>query len=296
MDGDMAVTQAAGTGRLPAEKDAFVGRATDLGQIDELLRDAPLLTLVGPGGVGKSRVALRVAATAAPRYPDGVYLSELSALRDPELLVHTVSRQLGLADQAAGSRRDALLAHLRERCLLLVLDNCEHLVDACANLVEAILADAPLVTVIATSREPLAVAGETIYQVGPLLVARADTGGEPPSFGASGFPGGDEFRGGAATAAGDGDAVELFARRAAAAAPGFTVTDANRADVIRICRGLDGIPLAIELAAGRLRDLGLAEVSSRLDRRLSLLTGGSDGNDARHATARDRAQCRRLEL
>jgi len=252
----MAVTQTAGTGRLPAEKDTFVGRATELGQIDELLRDAPLLTLAGPGGVGKTRLALRAAAAAAPRYPDGVYLAELSALRDPELLAHTVSRQLGLAEQPAGSQRDALLAHLRERCVLLILDTCEHLVDACAILAEAILAETPLVTVIVTSREPLAVAGETTFQVGPLPVAGA----------------------------GDGDAVELFARRAAAAAPGFALTSANRAEVTAICRGLDGIPLAIELAAGRLRDLTLAEVSSRLDRRLSLLTGGSD---ARHATARN---------
>jgi non-specific serine/threonine protein kinase len=254
----MAATRAAGAGRLPAQQDAFVGRAVELGHVDVLLQDAPLLTLTGPGGVGKTRLALRVAQAAADRYPDGTFLAELSALRDPGLLAHTISRQLGLAEQAAGSQRELLLGHLRERCLLLILDTCEHLIDACADLAEAIEADAPLVTVLATSREPLAVAGETVYQVGPLPVGEVA-----------------------------GDAVELFTRRAAVAAPGFALTAANRVQVSAICRGLDGVPLAIELAAGRLRDLSLDEVSARLSRRLTLLTGGSDGDGGRHATARN---------
>ena len=296
----MVVTQAAGAGRLPAETDEFVGRTAELGQIDGLLRDAQLVTLVGPGGVGKTRVALRAAAAAASRYPDGVSFTELSALRDPALLPHTISRGLGLAEQATGSQRDALLAHLRDRRLLLILDTCEHLIDACADLAEAIVTAAPQVTVLATSREPLAVAGETTFPVRPLpvtplpaaplplpsaprpAVSAEEAGGEPPSFGFTGLFSGREPSGG-----GEGDAVELFARRAAAAAPGFTVTDANRAEVIRICQGLDGVPLAIEMAAGRLRDLSLAEITARLDRRLFLLTGGNGGNGGRHATARN---------
>jgi non-specific serine/threonine protein kinase len=270
MEPDMVVTQAAGAGWLPAETDEFVGRTAELQQIDALLRDAPLVTLVGPGGVGKTRVALRAAAAAAGRYADGVSLVELSALRDPELLAHTIARGLGLAEQAAGSQRDALLGYLRDRRLLLLLDTCEHLIDACAELAEAVLAAAPQVTVLATSREPLDVAGETTFGIRPLPVGRpADGTGED----------------------GAGDAVELFARRAAAALPGFTVTAGNRAEVARICRGVDGVPLAIEMAAGRLRDLTLAEVSGLLNRRLALLTGGGGGDEGgggggRHETAR----------
>jgi len=255
----MAVTHAAWTQRLPAETNEFVGRTAELSQIDGLLRTASLVTLVGPGGVGKSRVALHAAAAAADRYPDGACFAELSALRDPELLPHTIGRGLGLAEAVTGSPRDALLAQLRDRRLLLVLDTCEHLIDACAELAEAILAAAPHVTVLATSREPLDIAGETTFPIRPLPVAPLPV---------------------------TGDAIELFARRAAAAAPGFAVTAGNRADVARICRGLDGIPLAIELAAGRLRDLSLVEISGRLNRRLSLLTGGSDYQGGRHATAR----------
>jgi non-specific serine/threonine protein kinase len=247
------------------EADEFVGRTAELEQLAGLLRDAALVTLTGPGGVGKTRVALRAAAAAADRYPGGTWFAPLSALHDPELLPHTVSRLLGVPEQAAGlaSQRDALLAHLRGRRLLLVLDTCEHLIDACADLAAAILAAAPQVTVLATSREPLDVAGETTFAVRPLPVAPV-----------------------AGDRDGPGDAVELFARRAAAAAPGFAVTGANRAEVARICRALDGIPLSIELAAGRLRDLTLEQVGQHLDRRLSLLTGGSAGDNGRHATAR----------
>ena len=288
MDTDMAVTHDARTLRLLEPTDEFVGRTTELRQIDELLHHARLLTLTGPGGVGKTRLALRAAASTARQHADGEFFVDLAALRDPELVAHTVSRALGLP-QAAGSQRDALLTHLRDSCLLLILDTCEHLIDACAQLAEDILAQAPLVTLLATSREPLSVAGETIFQLGPLLVSGPAGGEEAPPFGTGG-PGrldgpGEPGRGGQAEADdGAGDAVELFARRAATAAPGFTVTAANRADVIRICRAVDGIPLAIEMAAGRLSDLTLTAITGQLDRRLALLTGGPGG---RHATARN---------
>jgi predicted ATPase/DNA-binding CsgD family transcriptional regulator len=258
----MVVTQVAGAGQLPAETDVFVGRTAELRQIDGLLQDRHLVTLVGPGGVGKTRVALRAAKAAEPRYADGACLVELSALRDPALLPHTAADRLGLAELGGAAPGDTLVGLLRDRHLLLILDTCEHLIDACAELAEAVLAGAPNVTVLATSREPLAIAGETTYLIPPLPVPAAEAG-----------PSGD-----------NGDAVALFERRAAAAVPGFAVTDDNRAEVIRLCRGLDGIPLTIELAAGRLRQLSLAEVSRRLDQRLSLLTGGTDG---RHATARN---------
>ena len=235
----------------------------------------------------------RPASSCAPprrrpsRYADGICLVELSALRDPELLPHTVARRLGLAEQALASQREALLAHLSDRRLLLILDTCEHLIDAVAELVEAILIAAPHVTVLTSSREPLDVDGETTFPIRPLPVTQPEgTGEEPHSFGITDFQAGGEPDGGAETATA-GDAVELFARRAAAAVPGFTVTDANRADVIRLCQRLDGIPLAIELAAVRLRTLSLAELAARLDHRLPLLTGGNNVSDGRHRTLRD---------
>jgi predicted ATPase/DNA-binding CsgD family transcriptional regulator len=286
----MVVTQTEGASQLPSETNEFVGRTAELRQIDELLRDARLVTLVGPGGVGKTRIVLRAASTAAPRYADGVCWVELSALRNPELLPHTVARRLGLVEQTQASQEDALLAHLRDRRLLLVLDTCEHLIDACAELAEAILISAPYVTVFTSSREPLDVDGETIFPIRPLPVARAAASGETPPFGetdvhVTGGPGG-----GAQTAA-TGDAAELFAARAAAAVPGFTITDANRGAVIQVCEQLDGIPLAIELAAVRLRTLSLAELSARLGHRLPLLTSGDTGAhqviDGRHRTLRD---------
>jgi predicted ATPase/DNA-binding Lrp family transcriptional regulator/DNA-binding CsgD family transcriptional regulator len=286
---NMAVSQAAGTGRLPAETNEFVGRAAELRQIDELLRSARLVTLTGPGGVGKTRVALRAAKAAASRY-DRVCLVEFSAVRDPELVPHTIARRLGLADQAGASQRDALLAHLCDRSLLLVLDTCEHLIDACADLAGAILLVAPSVTMLATSREPLDIDGETSFPIRPLPVSGEGAGEAANplimSFadGTAGFaiaPDGGDI------AADGGGAVELFAARAAAAVPGFTVSDANRGEVIRLCQRLDGIPLAIELAAVQLRALPLAELAARLDRRLPLLTGGNTVTDGRHKTLRD---------
>jgi predicted ATPase/DNA-binding CsgD family transcriptional regulator len=213
--------------------------------------------------VGKTRVVLRAAAASAPRYADGICLVELSVLRDPELLPHTIARRLGLAEQAPASQRDALLAHLSDRRLLLILDTCEHLIDAVAELAETILIAAPHVTVLTSSREPLDVDGETTFPIRPLPVTRAESGTT-------------------------GDAVELFALRATAAVPGFAVTDANRDDVIRVCQRLDGIPLAIELAAVRLRTMSLAQLAARLDHRLPLLTEGSGNvSDSRHRTLRD---------
>src|SRR5690348_16717673 len=169
----MVVNQAAGISQLPAETNEFVGRAAELRQIDGLLRDARLITLIGPGGVGKARVALRAAKAAGARYANGVCLVEFSAVHEPELVPHAIARRLGLADpQSHTPQRDALLAHLRDLRLLLVLDTCEHLIDACAELAEAVLDVAPFVTVLATSREPLDVDGETTFPIRPLPVPR----------------------------------------------------------------------------------------------------------------------------
>ncbi|MGH3291535.1 MAG: ATP-binding protein [Trebonia sp.] len=249
-------------GQLPVETTGFIGREAELARLSSLLEQARLITVTGPGGVGKSRIALRAAAVAAPGFADGVCLVELSALRDPGLLVNTVAAALGLPDQSQGSQLDAVLADLSDRHLLLVLDTCEHLIDACAMFAEAVVARAPRVTLLVTSREPLDVSGENACPVAPLPVPRQ--------------PDDDDIA---------GTAVELFLQRAAAAVPGFTATAEDLPGVIRLCRGLDGMPLAVELAAVRLRALPLDELAGRLDQRLALLTSGQRGG--RHRTLRD---------
>jgi non-specific serine/threonine protein kinase len=249
-------------GQLPVETTGFIGREAELARLSALLEQARLITVTGPGGVGKSRLALRAAAAAAPGFADGVCLVELSALREPGLLVDTVAGALGLPEQSHGSHLESVLAHLSDRHLLLVLDTCEHLIDACAMFAEAVVARAPRVTLLATSREPLDVSGENACPVSPLPVPRQ------PDEDAIG-----------------GSAVELFLQRAAAAVPGFTATTDDLPDVIRLCRRLDGMPLAIELAAVRLRALPLDELAGRLDQRLALLTSGQRGG--RHRTLQD---------
>jgi predicted ATPase len=255
-------------GTLPPQTSGFVGREAELARTRELLHGSRLVTVTGPGGVGKTRLAVRVADESAARFRDGVYLVELSALRDPGLLVHALAAGLAVAELGnsefdQGSRLDMLLGFLHERELLLVLDTCEHLIDDCAELVEAILRAAPGVTILATSRQPLDVAGEVVQQLCPLPVPDPDS-----------------------ASAGQADAVELFAQRAAAAVPGFTVTPENLADIITVCNRLDGIPLAIELATVRLRALPLHQMAERIDDRLRLLTGGRRSGSPRHQTLR----------
>jgi non-specific serine/threonine protein kinase len=255
-------------GTLPPQASGFVGRETELARTRELLRRSRLVTITGPGGVGKSRLAVRAAGEAADRFRDGAHVVELSAVHDPALLAHTLAArlaipELSIAEPGPGAQLDRLLGFIRERQLLLILDTCEHLVDACAALADTVLREAPGVTVLATSRQPLDAAGEAVLQLSPLPVPE---------------PG--------APAAGRADAVELFAQRAAAAVPGFTVTPENLADVITVCRRLDGIPLAIELATVRLRALSLHQMAERIDDRLRLLTGGRRSATPRHQTLR----------
>ncbi|HWG02776.1 MAG TPA: LuxR C-terminal-related transcriptional regulator [Trebonia sp.] len=254
--------------QLPAEVTGFVGRKAELARISALLATARLVTVVGPGGVGKTRVAHRAALRAADRYRDGIRLVELSQLRDPALLPNTVAACLGLPEQHGGDQLAAVLDHLRDSNLLLLLDTCEHLVDACAILADAVLGAAPDVTLLATSRQPLDVPGEHTFPVAPLPVPDPDAPVRLEPL------------------ADCGDAVELFAQRAAAAVPGFQVTAANRTAVTRLCQRLDGIPLAIELAAVRLRALPLPELSERLENRFNVLTGGRRGTVPRHQTLR----------
>jgi predicted ATPase len=262
------------TGRFPrGGYTDFVGRQDELEQIAAMLAERRLVTIVGPGGVGKTRVALVATAQAAASYPDGPWIVELSGLRDPALLPNTVASVLGLPEQDARSALDAVLEYLRDRRLLLILDTCEHLLDACADLIEAVLRDAPGVTVLATSRQPLDMPGEHSFPIGPLPVPETD---------ALVLADGRLADGGLT----DGDAVELFALRAGAVVPDFAVTGENVADVIRLCRRLDGIPLAIELAAVQLRALSLPELVRRLDHRFTVLSSGRPGALPRHQTLR----------
>jgi non-specific serine/threonine protein kinase len=235
---------------------SFVGREREVAELSDLLSRARLVTVTGVGGVGKTRLARLVSNQVREGFPDGVCFVGLSALNDPALLPNSVAAALGLPEQDSSSAWDALLGYLQDRRLLLVLDTCEHLLDACAGVTEALLREAPGVTVLATSRQPLDVVGETSFPLSPLDVPAQGT--EPRR----------------------GDAVDLFARRAAAAIPTFAVTDGNADDVIELCRRLDGIPLAIELAAVQLRTLPLKDLAVAIPMEA---TGGQDNNQ-RHQT------------
>jgi non-specific serine/threonine protein kinase len=249
------VTGSRRLGLLPAEATSFVGRTTELSGIAALFGVARMVTVIGPAGVGKTRFSLRAAGMAADQFPDGVWLADLAGISDPGLLAPAVAAALGLPDNDEAARSvAALLCYLRGKRLLLVLDTCEHLVDACATFADTVLRAAPGVTLLATSRQPLDAQGEHAF---PLLPLPAED-----------------------------DAAELFAQRAAAVVPGFNVTAQNRADVVRLCQRLDGIPLAIELAAVRLRALPLAELVSQLESGIRLLTVSRRGTSPRHQTLR----------
>ena len=259
-------------GTLPPQTSGFVGRRAELARLGALLRRSRLVTVTGPGGVGKTRLAVRASYEAAGEFADGTAFIDLSLVRDPGLLVHTLGAALTLAGLVTGEPDPALdqdrqlewlLAAVRSRQLLLVLDTCEHLVGGCAALAGTLQRCAPGITILATSRQPLGAAGEEAFRLGPLPVP--EPGAQP---------------------AGQGDAVELFAQRAAAVLPGFRVTPENLPDVITVCRRLDGIPLAIELATVRLRALPLREMAGRIDDRLRLLTGGRRSGTPRHQTLR----------
>jgi non-specific serine/threonine protein kinase len=254
-------------GDLPVELNSFVGRRRELSEIRRLLSTNRLVMLTGVGGVGKTRLALRAAAQVRRSFADGVVLVELAALKDPMLLAQTVCRAVGIADQTARDPAEVLGEFLADRKLLLVVDNCEHLLPPIAQLLVDLLRVAGKLRILATSREPLNVVGEQLYPVAPLPVPDDP---QPEHAAAVLRYGG----------------VALFADRAAAVQPAFAVTDANAAVVARLCRRLDGIPLAIELAAARLRVLSLEQVADRLDDRFRFLTGGDRTALPRHQTLR----------
>ncbi|MFE6890538.1 ATP-binding protein [Streptomyces sp. NPDC057694] len=241
-------------GNLPHELNRFVGRAAELAALQESLAAARLVTVTGAGGVGKSRFAAH-AATLIPRdlCADGVWRVELAAVRRSELVEYALAEALGLTDHTTRPPRQVLVEHLAGRTLVLVLDGFEHLVDACARLVRDLLRAAPGLRVLAVGRRPLTLDGERLLPLAPLPVE---------------------------------DAAELFTDRAAALLPGFRLDDGNRDDVREVCRRLDCLPLAVELAVGRLRALSPAQLAERLDDRFRLLTGGVRDALPRHQTLR----------
>ena len=251
----MTTDIATGTGNLPVEPNSFVGRERDLAELALLLGEVRALTLCGPGGIGKTRLALRLACELVPGFPDGAWLVELGDTADPALVPLRVAAALGLREEPGRSLTDTLADALRPRRMVVILDTCEHVVDACAALVHRLLAGCPGLRLIATSREPLRIRGETAWRVPPLALP-AHSGDLSDQDLAS------------------HDAIRLFAERAAAVRPGFTLGAGNTAAVVRLCRTLDGIPLAIELAAARVRALSVEQIAGRLGDQFQLLASG----------------------
>jgi non-specific serine/threonine protein kinase len=252
---------------LPAPLTPFVGRAAELAEARRLLGAARLLTVTGAGGSGKTRLAMRVAADllgapfgARNGYPDGVWFVDLAPLTDPAFVPPAVAGVLGVVEQPGQPLVTTLRQVLRDRRLLLLLDNCEHLIDACAHLAEALLTACPALRILATSREALGIAGEVAWELPPLAVPPPDWEPAPEEDPA---------------ALGAFEAVALFVGRARAVDPAFEVTRANAPAVVQICRRVDGLPLAIELAAVRVKMLTAEHIAARLEDRFRLLTGGS---------------------
>ncbi|HEX6795994.1 MAG TPA: adenylate/guanylate cyclase domain-containing protein [Casimicrobiaceae bacterium] len=251
---------------LPQQLTSFVGRTRELAEIEALLRRWRLVTIVGTGGLGKTRLSLQVAADAMDGFPDGVWLVDLASLADPRLVPQAAASTLGVRETTDRSIIETLIGHCSERTMLLVLDNCEHLIDACAELAAQLLQSTSGVRILATSRERLNIRGETAYPLAPLVVPDAQAG-----VSSSGEP---------------ADAVRLFVDRVSAFQPSFVLDARNSSDIAEICRRLDGIPLAIELAAARARALSLRAIAARLDDRFRLLTGGDRSGLPRQQTLR----------
>ncbi|MCV7299613.1 LuxR family transcriptional regulator [Mycobacterium barrassiae] len=239
---------------LPVQLTSFVGREDAITQVSRLLADSRLVTLTGAGGVGKTRLAVHLASDTEPQFTDGSRYVDLASITDPDVVAITVIRALGLSDQLGRPTMDTLLRFVSDRDMLIVLDNCEHLLDAVADLVAALLGRCGHLTLLATSREPIGVPGEATWRVPSLPLA-------------------DE-------------ALELFADRARLARPDFVVTEENTNTVMEICRRLDGMPLAIELAAARVRALSLNEILDSLHDHFMLLTGGARTSVRRQQTLR----------
>jgi predicted ATPase/class 3 adenylate cyclase len=245
---------------LPVQLSSYIGREHEMAEVGRLLDNTRLLTLIGPGGTGKTRLALQFAAdvlvSPEDKFPHGVWLAEFGSIGDPELVLETVAAVFNLRQQSNGpSLLDLITQYMKSKQLLLLLDNCEHLIEACAQLADHLLRTCPKVKIIASSREALSISGETIFSVPSLSLPKSST--RSP----------DELL--------QSEAVQLFVERATAAQPNFLLTEQNAPAVNRICRRLDGIPLALELAAARVKVFTPEQIAARMDDRFRLLTGGS---------------------
>lgn len=265
----MARSARASNTRLPLERDSFVGRGQELKELRRLLTQAPLVTLCGSGGVGKTRLALRAAATLASAFADGVWFVELADLTRGERLEQFVARSIGQREPlGSAAAAQSLAGYLSDRSALLVLDNCEHIVDAVADLTDALLRECPGLRIIATSREALRTTGEAVLRLDPLTVPATRAARQPEEL--LGY-----------------DSVSLFTQRAATAEPAFTLDQENLQAVMTIVQRVDGVPLALELAAAQLRTLSAHELADRLDNPLGLLRSGRRDHPRRHQTLRE---------
>jgi predicted ATPase/class 3 adenylate cyclase len=251
---------------LPRQLTTFVGREPEIAEAKRILASAPLLTLTGPGGVGKTRLAIEIAGELLDEFDEGIWFIDLGVLTDPDFVVPAIASAIGVMPAPGQPILETVVEHLRGRRVLMVFDNCEHLLDSTARTVDAILRSCSLVRVVATSREGLAIAGETVRPVPSLSVPDPETAApdELPQY----------------------ESIRLFIERAVAAAPEFRITDRNAQAIAQICRRLDGVPLALELAAARVRALPVEQIATRLDDRFRLLTGSSRVTVPRHQTLR----------
>ncbi len=252
---------------VPRQLTSFVGRLTEMDRVKAALAGSALVTLTGAGGVGKTRLAIQAAADLLPQLPHGTWLVDLAPLTDPDDVPQAVAATLDLREQAGRTVLDALANYLRPKRALLLLDNCEHLLTAAASLAEYLLRESPGLRILATSREGFGISGEALLAIPPLAVPAPHATPAPEALAAY-------------------EAIRLFADRAAAVLPDFALSTRNAAAVAEICRRLDGIPLAIELAAARAHSMAVDEIAARLDDRFRLLTGGSRTALPRHQTLR----------
>ena len=252
---------------LPRQLTPFIGREIEIAQVKAQLLTNPLVTLTGSGGVGKTRLGIRVAEDLVDSFADGIWYIELASLSDPKLVVQTVALTLGLREDPGRSFQEKLISFLKSRKALLVLDNCEHLITACALLVDSLLRNCPQVKLLASSREALGVSGEIVHHVPSLSTPASEVNIDLGRLS-------------------DYDAVRLFTARGQAAQPTFHITPQNAPYIVRICERLDGIPLALELAAARLNMLSAEQVASRLDNAFRLLVGGARTAVPRQQTLR----------
>jgi predicted ATPase/class 3 adenylate cyclase len=252
-------------GNLPVELSTFIGREREVARLSAAIKESRLVTVVGVGGVGKTRLAIHAAAELAPGYSDGVWLCELAGADDAETMHQLVASSVGVASRSGLGLRDSVVEYLVPKSILLVLDNCEHLIDAAAELADLVRNRCPAVRVLATSREPLTLEGERVFPLRSLSL--------PTDRGLSR----EELR---------SEAVQLFVERASGARPDFALTAGNREAIGEVCRRLDGIPLAIELAAARVASMAPGEIAAHLDERFRLLAGRRRGTVERHQTLR----------